>query len=291
LPVSLFPHVFSIDLEEYFQANALERVAPRERWDELPWRVEASAQVLLDLLESHGATATFFTLGWIARRHGALLRRIVAAGHEIASHGFWHQRVVNLTPEQFREDVRDARAALEQEAGVPVRGYRAPSFSIVPGREWAFDVLLEEGYRYDSSLFPIRRRGYGYPGAPPEPHWITRPSGRLFELPIMTTVLGGIRVPAGGGGWFRQLPAWVTHRALREHERGGRSGMFYIHPWDLDDGQPRLPVPLPARIRHYRGLARTLPRLRALLGAFSFTSVARRYWAELREGVPSAAPA
>lgn len=270
-------HVFSVDLEEYFQVLAFERAVPRSAWDGMPSRVERSLDQLLELLARHGAIGTFFTVGWLAERKPGLVRRIAEQGHEIASHSWWHRRVTDLTPEELREDVRRCRALLEDVSGRRVLGFRAPSFSIVPGAEWAFDVLLEEGYRYDSSIFPIRRPGYGYPGAPAEPYYLRRPAGTLLELPLATTVIAGVRVPAAGGGYFRQLPYALTERAFREHGARGKAGMFYIHPWEIDDGQPRLPVSLFTRWRHYTGISRTLPRLERLLARFRFVSAERRY--------------
>ncbi len=281
-PVALpAEQIFSVDLEEYFHANALERAAPRERWSSLPSRVEATTEPLLELFAKHQSRATFFVLGWVADRLPALVRRIAAAGHEIASHGYWHRRITMLEPEEFRADVRAARRTIEDCLGSPVLGYRAPSFSLVPGREWAFDVLLEEGYRYDSSIFPIRRPGYGYPGAPLRPYRVERAAGVLHEFPILTTVIAGMRLPAGGGGYLRQLPFWYSRRALEKQASAGSSGVLYVHPWDLDPGQPRFPVPLLTAVRHYRGLARTLPRLQRLFQEFRFTSIAARYASEL----------
>jgi polysaccharide deacetylase family protein (PEP-CTERM system associated) len=271
------PQVFSVDLEEYFQVLAFERVVPRARWDGMPSRVEASTDQLLELLARYDATGTFFTVGWLGERQPGLVRKIAEQGHEIASHSWWHRRVTSLTPTELREDVRRCRSVLEQAAARPVVGFRAPSFSIVPGTEWAFDVLVEEGYRYDSSIFPIRRPGYGYPGAPTDPYEIRRPAGTLLELPMATTTIAGLRLPAAGGGYLRQLPYRLTERAFDEHAKRGASGMFYIHPWEIDDQQPRLRVPLLTRLRHYNGLGRTLPRLERLLRRFRFTSVERRY--------------
>ena len=270
-------HIFTVDVEDYFQVNAFEGSVSRDDWDGFPSRVERSTDVLLDLLDRKAMVGTFFTLGWVAKKAPDLVRRIAAAGHEIASHGWWHRKVTDLTPDQFREEVRSSRAILEDLSGQRVSGFRAPSFSIGPGREWALDVLLEEGYRYDSSLFPIRRPGYGYPGAHPDPHLIKRSSGTLLELPPATTVLGGVRVPAGGGGYFRQLPYGLFHRAFQRFQDRGVSAMFYIHPWEVDVDQPRIAVPTIARLRHYNGLHRTLPRLERILGEFRFTSVARRF--------------
>jgi polysaccharide deacetylase family protein (PEP-CTERM system associated) len=270
-------HVFSVDVEEYFQVLAFERAVPRERWPSMPSRVEPAVDRLLELLDRHAATATFFTVGWLAERKPQLVKRIAGSGHEVASHSWWHRRVSTLTPAEFREDVRRCRALLESLVGRPVVGFRAPSFSIVPGTEWAFDVLIEEGYRYDSSIFPIRRPGYGYPGAPAEPYRIRRPAGELLELPMATTTAVGVRVPAAGGGWLRHLPFGLTDRALREHEARGLAAMFYVHPWEIDVEQPRLDVSWLTRVRHYGGLSRMLPRLERLLARYRFVSAERRY--------------
>jgi polysaccharide deacetylase family protein (PEP-CTERM system associated) len=256
---------------------ALQPWSPVAEWDTQPSRVVPNVERLLELLARHQAFGTFFTLGWVAKKHPDLVKRIAAAGHEVASHGWWHRQVTRSTPEEFRTDVRDSRALLEQLIGQPVLGYRAPSFSIVPGREWAFDVLLEEGYRYDSSLFPIRRPDYGWPGAPTVPHLIERPAGQLLEIPMATAMIAGLRIPAAGGGYFRQFPYGLTARAFEQHAAQGRTGMFYIHPWEVDPGQPRFEVGLLTRRRHYGGLESTMPRLERLLGQFRFTSVARRF--------------
>lgn len=270
-------HFFTVDVEEHFQVSSFENYVPRSSWDAQPSRVARNVEILLDLLARHDSRGTFFTLGWVAAKHPDVVRRIAKAGHEVASHGWWHTRVTMTTPDAFREDVRSSKRLLEDLCGQPVIGYRAPSFSIVPGREWALDILIEEGYRYDSSLFPIRRAGYGYPGVPPVPHTIRRPAGTLYELPPATTMLAGMRIPAAGGGYLRQFPFALIRRAFREHGARGIPGMFYIHPWEVDPGQPRIAVPLLTRIRHYRGLARSLPLMERLLGEFRFTSVADRF--------------
>ena len=265
-------HVFSVDVEEYFQVNAFESVVTREHWDALPSRLGPSIDILLDVLAHHGATGTFFTLGWIAARYPRIVQRIAAAGHEIASHGWWHRRVPELTAAQYREEVRSSKDLLEQITGMPVSGYRAPSFSILPGYEWALDVLIEEGYRYDSSLFPIRRPGYGYPAAPRFAHVIERPSGTLVELPPATGTMLGRRIPAAGGGYLRHFPLSVIQNAFRQHERAGQQAMFYIHPWEVDPDQPRLPVSPVTRMRHYAGLSKTRSRIEELLREFRFTA-------------------
>jgi polysaccharide deacetylase family protein (PEP-CTERM system associated) len=280
-------HFFTVDVEDYFQVNAFERSVSRSSWDSMPSRVGRNVDALLELLARHGSTGTFFTLGWVASRHPDVVRRIADAGHEIASHGWWHRRVTTLSPEEFREDVRSSKQLLEDIAGVAVTGFRAPSFSIVPGGEWAFDVLLEEGYVYDSSLFPIHRPGYGYATCPPIPHSIPRPAGALLELPLTTTVMAGVRVPASGGGYFRQFPYLVTQRAFREHAAKGVPGMFYIHPWELDPEQPQLAVGWLTRVRHYRGLDVVKGRLERLLSEFTFSSVA----SQIRPAAPALAPA
>jgi polysaccharide deacetylase family protein (PEP-CTERM system associated) len=268
-------HAFTVDVEEHFQVSAFERAVPREDWPRHESRVARNVELLLEILARHDVTATFFTLGWIAEHRPEVVRAIVAAGHEVASHGHAHQRVTRLTPAEFRGDVRRAKRALEDVAGTPVIGYRAPSFSIVPGGEWAFDVLLEEGYRYDSSLFPVRRsRGYGYPAAPVVPHWIDRTSGRLLELPMTVLRRFGENIPAAGGGYFRILPYAITRAAFREQEAAAVPGIFYVHPWEVDPDQPRVRASLTARLRHYTGLRRTVPRLERLLAEFRFSSVA-----------------
>ena len=270
------PHFFTVDVEEYFQVSAFDAVLTRDEWAARPRRLDRTIPLLLDQLARHQSRGTFFTLGWVARHEPAVVRQIADAGHEIASHGFWHRRVNTLTPAAFREDLRSSKKALEELAGQPVLGYRAPSFSISPGTEWAFDVLLEEGFRYDSSLFPIRRRDYGYPSAPRVPHAIRRAGGTLVEFPMATVRLPGLTLPAAGGGYLRQLPFGLIRRAFRDASARRSSATFYIHPWELDPDQPRLPVGMLTRVRHYRGLSRTLGRIEALLNEFRFTSIASR---------------
>lgn len=267
-------HHFTVDVEESFHASALEPWVARGDWDRLESRVEHGTHLILDLMADAAATGTFFTLGWVAERHAGLVRRIVAEGHELASHGDDHRRVTELDEAGFRDSVRRSKAILEDVAGVRVEGYRAPSFSIVPGLEWALDVLVEEGYRYDSSLNPIPRRGAGYPGAPPDPHWIERPAGRLLEVPVASLPFAGSRLPAGGGAWFRLLPYRLVQAGLRRCAARGEPGTFYIHPWEVDPDQPRLPIPWRTRIRHYGGLAGTVVKLRRLLSEFRFGPIA-----------------
>lgn len=281
-------HIFTVDVEDYFQVNAFEGLVDRADWDRYPTRVERNVDIILTLLAERGAHATFFTLGWVAERFPSLIRKIVEAGHEVASHGYWHRKVTTLSPEAFREDVRDAKARLEETSGQPCLGFRAPSFSIRPGMEWAFEILVEEGYRYDSSVFPISRPDYGYPKAPPCPVILNTPSGELLELPMATTLFAGLRLPAAGGGYLRQLPFKLTLEAFSQWGELGVSAVLYTHPWEIDPEQPRLSPGFLTRVRHYRNLSRTLPRLQVLLEKFKFTSVAVRYGETLRASSPSA---
>jgi polysaccharide deacetylase family protein (PEP-CTERM system associated) len=267
-------HFFTVDVEEYFQVRALRSVVSRDEWLSRPSRVAKSIDDLLGCLDRHRVRGTFFVLGWVARNHPEVARSIADAGHEIASHGFWHERVTALERSEFLDDVRSSKCELEDVTGEPVLGYRAPSFSIIPGWEWAFDVLIEAGYRYDSSLFPIRRRGYGYPSALRTPHVIQRPCGKLAEFPLATTKILGYPVPAAGGGYLRQFPLAVIRRAFREASKRGESATFYIHPWEIDPGQPRLAVSHLNRIRHYRGLDGALERVERLLEEFAFSDIA-----------------
>lgn len=263
-----------MDVEEYFQVSAFERHVPRSSWPALPSRVHVGVDRLLEMLARFEQRGTFFVLGCVARRCPGVVNAIVTAGHEVASHGFWHQRVTTLTPEGFREDVRSSKQVLEDLTGTAVKGYRAPSYSIVPGREWALDVLIEEGYRYDSSLFPIARPGYGYRSAPRHASWLQREGGALFEAPPATLRLMGVTLPAAGGAYFRLFPYALARAALRQAGAHGHSGTFYLHPWELDPDQPRLGVDPLTRARHYGGLRGVTRKLERLLREFRFTAIA-----------------
>lgn len=271
---STIRHHFTVDVEEYFQVSAFERYVPRADWERTSSRLVVGMRPLLDLLAERGARGTFFTLGWVAKYHPAVVREIAAAGHEVASHGWGHERVTTLTPQEFRASVRDSKRDLEDLVGAPVLGYRAPSFSIVRGREWALDILAEEGYRYDSSLFPVRRPGYGFAGGARHPHRVSTAGGTLDELPPATVKWGPAVLPAGGGAYFRLFPYQLVRAGFTAAERDGVPATFYIHPWELDPEQPRLDVPLKTRIRHYGGLHRTIPRIRRLLAEFQFQPIA-----------------
>lgn len=262
--------LFTVDVEEYFQVLALEPYVPRARWSSHASRVAGSVDRLLELLGERGARGTFFTLGAVAERTPEVVRRIVAGGHEVASHGWSHRRVPELTPSEFREEVARSRDVLSDLTGQPVVGYRAPNFSIIEGHEWAFEILLEEGYRYDASVFPGRAGAIGRPGV----QKLACAAGELLEVAMTPATIGGVRIPAGGGAWFRLLPYALTARALRQASAAGSPGVFYIHPWEVDPDQPRLRVNARTRIRHYGGLDRTEARLTRLLTEFSFTSIA-----------------
>jgi polysaccharide deacetylase family protein (PEP-CTERM system associated) len=267
-------HHFTVDVEETFQVSAMEPFVKRSDWDSFPSRVDRGTRLLLELLGAGGSTGTFFILGWIAERHPALVREIAAAGHEVASHGYGHERITTIDEAQFRESIRTSKDILEDIIGLPVLGYRAPSFSIVRGGEWALDALIEAGYQYDSSLYPVTRNGYGYAGGPRDPHDLVRAAGVLREYPPATLGIGSAVLPAGGGAYFRHLPYQLVERALIQAEQRHQPATFYIHPWELDTDEPRIAVPLKTRLRHYGGIARTSPRLRRMLSRFAFQSIA-----------------
>lgn len=270
-------HIFTVDVEEYFHVHAFGGVVERHHWEELPSRVERAVHSLLDMLDAADARATFFVLGWVADRKPGLVRAIARRGHEVASHGWSHQRVDELGPEGLREEARRSKERLEEITGSPVIGFRAPSFSVVPGTEWALDVLAEEGYRYDSSMYPIRRPGYGYPGGGTRPHLVSTGAGALLELPVATLKVAGLTLPAGGGAYFRYFPYALFSRAFGEMGSAGTAGVFYIHSWEIDPGQPRLPVSWLTRLRHYRNLDETVEKLETLTSEFTFTSVRDRF--------------
>lgn len=263
-------HAMTIDVEDYFQVEAFASTIDRSRWDSFPRRVERNTDRLLQILAETGTEATFFTLAWVAKRHPALVRRIVAQGHELASHGSDHRRADRQSPESFRADVRSAKRILEDTAGVPVHGYRAPTFSIGRDNRWAHSILAEEGYRYSSSVYPVKHDLYGTPGAPRTPF---APLPGLIEIPMTTVSVAGIDLPASGGGWFRLLPYSATRMLLRRASRvNNSSAVFYLHPWEVDPEQPRQrAAPLLSRSRHYLNLDRTEPRLRRLLRNFTWT--------------------
>lgn len=261
----------SVDVEDWFQVGAFENVIDRGQWDALPSRVEGNVDRILDLFAACNVKATFFTLGWIAQRHGALIQRIAAAGHEVASHGWDHARVFLLDPKRFAADIDRARKALEDAAGLAITGYRAPSFSIDARTPWAHAVLADHGYAYSSSVAPVRHDHYGWREAP---RFAFRPiaSLPLVEIPVTTAQIAGRRLAAGGGGFFRVLPYAFSHWAIRQANGGaGRPAVFYFHPWEIDPDQPRVAgAPLRSRLRHYTNLGGMTAKLRRLLGDFAW---------------------
>lgn len=274
VPAPPIVNALSFDIEDYFQVQALAGVVDRASWSGRETRVERNTDLILQQLADANTKATFFVLGWIAARHAALVRRIVAQGHELASHGFAHFRVDQQTPDEFREDVHRTKECLEDCSGVEVCGYRAATFSIGPKESWAFPILEEEGYRYSSSIYPIRSDLHAYADAP---RFAFRPGGtdNFWEYPISTVSLGKRNFPGGGGGYFRLLPYSVSRAAIRRiNARDKKPAVFYLHPWELDPEQPRPPgVPLKSRLRHYLNLDRTEPRLRRLLSDFRWGTI------------------
>ncbi len=264
-PESLPEGILSVDVEDYFQVEAFADIVPRESWETYPLRVDDNTRRLLDLFDGCGVKATFFVLGWIAERCGALVNEIHHRGHELAVHSHWHRLVYQLSPEQFREDTARARTAIEQAAGVSVSGYRAPSYSITHDSLWALDILAELGFTYDSSIFPIRHDVYGIANAPRAPFRWRSPHGPLTEFPITTfRWLVGPNLPVAGGGYLRILPYWYNRFGLRRAASDGLPVITYVHPWEIDPDQPRLPGSRKSCLRHYTNLHQMAARLRRI---------------------------
>ena len=267
-------NVMTIDVEDYFHVSVFDGVVPRSQWDRLESRVCRNTDRLLDLLNEHAVRATFFILGWVAERHPSLIARIAAAGHELACHSHEHRLVYDLTREQFRADVRRAKAAIEDASGRRVAGYRAPSYSITPRSLWALDVLIEEGFTYDASIFPIHHDRYGIPLSPRHPYVVRREAGTIIEVPASTIRLGPLNLPVAGGGYFRMLPyEWARTGIAHLNRVERRSAVFYLHPWEIDPEQPRLATSKLGQLRHYRNLDKTEERLRTLISEFPFSTV------------------
>jgi polysaccharide deacetylase family protein (PEP-CTERM system associated) len=277
------PNALSVDVEDYFQVQALAPAIPRDAWEGMERRVEASTGRLLDAFARAGARATFFALGWVAERHPGLIRRIVASGHELACHGYGHERVDVLGPVAFRADIHRAKALLEDIGGVAVAGFRAPTFSVNASTPWAFAILAEEGFHYSSSVYPVRHDLYGMPDAPRLPY---RPGGGpLWEIPMTTARVLGRNLPCAGGGWFRLLPYRLFRLGLRRFQREfGQPAVFYIHPWEVDPDQPSVAVASRlSRFRHYVNLSRTEGRLERLLQDFAWDRIDRAFARVLEE--------
>ena len=260
-------NALTIDVEDYFQVSAFAPYIRRDEWDSRECRVEGNVDRILAMLAERQVQATFFTLGWVAERYPQLVRRIVAGGHELASHGYGHERASDLSEAAFREDITRSKHMLEDLSGSPVLGYRAPSFSIGTGNLWAFDQLARAGYRYSSSIYPIKHDHYGMPDSP---RFAYRVGAGLLEVPVSTVRIGKRNLPSPGGGWFRLMPyamsRWMLNRVNREDRE---AAIFYFHPWEIDPAQPRIPgINAKTRFRHYVNIGRTENRLRQLLQDF-----------------------
>ena len=268
-------NALTFDVEEYFHAEVFAGVVRREQWSTLESRVERTTERLLEVLAETGTQATFFVLGWVAERHPDLVRAIAAQGHEVACHGYGHEMITRQSRSEFTEDIYRAKATVEEAAGVAVTGYRAPTFSVVRETLWSLEVLAESGFRYDSSIFPIVHDRYGIPDAPRFPHRLDAGRGlEITEFPLSTVTRFGWRFPVAGGGYFRLFPYAVTRWALRQlNVREGQPAMVYLHPWEIDPGQPRLPVGRAAQLRHSVNTRATAAKLRRLLRDFAFSPV------------------
>lgn len=275
----------TVDVEDYFQVQAFAQAVKPGEWNSFPSRVEANTYRILEQFSRADVVGTFFTLGWVAEKLPGLVRDIVAGGHELASHGYGHQLVHSLTPEQFRVDLNRAKRALEDAGGVAVKGYRAPTFSVGPRNEWAFEVLADTGHCYSSSVYPVKHDLYGAPGTSRVPYRLA--GERLLELPLTTLSVGGRAIPIAGGGYFRLMPYWLYRKALsRFHQSEHRPGIFYFHPWEIDPGQPRMSgVSRLAKFRHYVNIPKMSARLDRLLGDFSWGRVDQVFAAELASGL------
>jgi len=270
-------NAMTVDVEEHFQVAAFERQVQRGDWEQFPTRVAGNTGRVLDLFSEHHVHATFFVLGWVAERHPELIQRMIRDGHEVASHGYDHTRATQLDREAFRQDVVRTKGILEDATGRPVRGYRAPSYSITSKTLWALEILAEFGFEYDSSIFPIRHDYYGIPDAPRFPHyWSLKSGARLLEFPPSTVRILGINVPIAGGGYLRLLPYKVTAWAIRRlNQKEDQPAMVYLHPWEIDPDQPRLVASWSSRFRQYQNLQTTEKKLTRLLDDFSWAPMSK----------------
>ncbi|WP_148862567.1 XrtA system polysaccharide deacetylase [Marinobacter fonticola] len=267
-------NALTVDVEDYFQVAALAEAVSRDDWDSMEYRVEQNTDRLLALFDQQHVKATFFVLGWVAERSPDLVRRIKAGGHEIASHGYSHQLIYNQQPDVFREETRRSKQILEDILGEPIHGYRAASYSITAQSKWALDILCDEGFTWDSSIFPVHHDRYGMPGTPEKPYVLEAPSGGLLkEFPLSTCPVGNYRLPIAGGGYFRLYPYFLSRWGLGKINRAGEPFIFYLHPWEVDPGQPRLKASAFSRFRHYNNLSVCFDRLQRLLKDFRFGTV------------------
>lgn len=271
-------NIVTVDVEEYFQVSNFEKAISRAEWDSFASRIALPIQKLLEMFASRQVKATFFVLGWVAQRQPRLIREIHLSGHQIGSHSTWHRLVYEQSPEEFRRDLRESIAILSDITGSAVTAYRAPSFSITEKSLWAFEILAEEGIRYDASVFPIYHDRYGLPKAPVIPFQIRTQAGPIWEVPASVARISALNIPVAGGGYFRLYPYWLTCALCQKIQREGRPVLAYIHPWELDPDQPRIPrLRWSARFRHYVNLTKTEHKLSRLLEDF--------HWNTLEAGV------
>ena len=268
LPTSQLDGTFTVDVEDYFHVSAFSSVIQPENWDHYVCRVEQSTRTILELAAKHSTRGTFFILGWVADRYPHLVREIQSAGHEIGCHSYWHQLIYELGQKRFRSDLIKARDCLQWITGSPVKLHRAPSFSITEKSLWALDILIEEGFQIDSSIYPVHHDRYGIPGSPKLPHIIATRAGQIHEFPGMTCKVAGLTVPVGGGGYLRLFPWAVTSRLLRQIRKEHRPLNVYLHPWEVDVDQPRIAASLKSRFRHYQNLTTMAPKLSKMLTEF-----------------------
>jgi polysaccharide deacetylase family protein (PEP-CTERM system associated) len=274
---------FTVDVEEYFQVEGFAQVIEKSRWDAYPRRTREQTARVLDLLQRYGVRGTFFILGWVAERDPELVRRIRDSGHEIASHGFGHKMITGMTEDEFRKDIRMAKEVLEAVSGAEVRGYRAPTFSILEKTAWAYDILLHEGYRYSSSVYPVWHDRYGWPGFGDQPRRMaSNDTGELWEIPMSVGSVGPLKIPFGGGGYLRSYPLRLTKALFRRLERHGRHSILYIHPWELDTAHPEVEAPFLDRFRHFIGIRTLEAKLEKLLQTRKFGTVSQLLEATLR---------
>ncbi len=267
-------NAFTVDVEDYFQVTAFEKHIDRDDWDQIPHHVVENTQRILDLLSEHDVRATFYVLGWVADKYPALVQRIATDGHELGSHSYWHRLVYHMTPEEFRTDLRRSKDAIEDATGISVEAYRAPSFSITAQSIWALDILVEEGFTIDSSIYPVLHDRYGMPGAAVGIHCVNTKAGPIWEFPPSVTRIAGVNLPVSGGGYFRLYPFSLTARCFSRINRSDAPFMFYIHPWEVDPEQPRLRTGSSlSRFRHYVNLSSTQHKLHRLLRRFRFGRV------------------
>jgi len=267
-------NALTVDVEDYFHVSAFAKSISRSDWNNHTLRVERNTHQLLDLFDAHSVKATFFVLGWVADRVADLIGEIASRGHEVACHGYSHQLVYEQSPDVFREETLRSKALLEDIIQMPVRGYRAASYSITERSLWALDILAEAGFEYDSSIFPVHHDRYGIPDAPKFPYRLTTPNGQsLVEFPLSTASLLGYRLPMAGGGYFRLYPYALTRAGLRQiNNKANKPFIFYLHPWEIDPDQPRVPASWLSRFRHYNNLDKCESRLRRLMSDFQFTT-------------------